>query len=131
MNGCLSDKDIDRYFESALKSETLPSNWQTHIDRCMGCQSRIDSELLFRDLKDAVRNNNLSSVGGSRNGKERGSLEEQQPNEAPVELNLPAIPGYEIGEKIQHGGQGIVYRALQTATKREVAIKFLPTQSAP
>ena len=40
---------------------------------------------------------------------------------------LPAdeFPGYELLDEISRGGQGIVYRAYQFGTKREVAIKVL------
>lgn len=37
----------------------------------------------------------------------------------------PAIPGYRILRVISHGGQGVVYQALQEETKRKVAIKVL------
>jgi tetratricopeptide (TPR) repeat protein len=36
-----------------------------------------------------------------------------------------ALVGYEILERLQHGGQGAVYRGVQVATKRAVAIKVL------
>ena len=36
-----------------------------------------------------------------------------------------SIPGYEILRKIERGGQGVVYRAIQEGTKREVAIKVM------
>lgn len=35
------------------------------------------------------------------------------------------FPGYEIRGEIQRGGQGVVYRAMHLATRREVAIKVL------
>lgn len=38
---------------------------------------------------------------------------------------LATIPGYQVVEQISRGGQGVVYRALQLSTKREVAIKVL------
>jgi serine/threonine protein kinase len=38
---------------------------------------------------------------------------------------LPEIDGYEVVEELHRGGQGIVFRALQTATRRDVAVKTL------
>lgn len=36
-----------------------------------------------------------------------------------------SIPGYEIRSEIRRGGQGVIYRAVQKATRREVALKTL------
>jgi tRNA A-37 threonylcarbamoyl transferase component Bud32 len=38
---------------------------------------------------------------------------------------LPSIPGYQILELLHRGGQGMVYRAVQTVARREVAIKVI------
>ena len=35
------------------------------------------------------------------------------------------FPGYQIVRELRHGGQGVVYQAIQQATKRKVAIKVL------
>lgn len=35
------------------------------------------------------------------------------------------VPGYELIEEISRGGQGVVYRAVQSATKRPAAVKML------
>lgn len=35
------------------------------------------------------------------------------------------VEGYRLGEEIGHGGQGVVFRALQESTGREVALKLL------
>lgn len=45
--------------------------------------------------------------------------------EPDVDEERPHVSGYEIHEELHRGGQGVVYRATQLATKRKVAIKFL------
>lgn len=42
-----------------------------------------------------------------------------------VDASLPSIPGYRIAGRVHSGGQGAVYRAIQSSTGREVAVKFL------
>jgi len=57
-----------------------------------------------------------------------GAQEGQVPSSAPrVEKRLMEVrlPGYRLLNEIHSGGQGIVYRALQESTRRDVAIKFL------
>lgn len=43
----------------------------------------------------------------------------------PVAPGRLQIAGYEVVRELSHGGQGIVYQAIQTSTKRKVAIKLL------
>lgn len=44
-----------------------------------------------------------------------------------IELDLPrdALPGYELMEQVGRGGQGVIYRAIQDGTRRDVAIKVM------
>jgi len=44
---------------------------------------------------------------------------------AGLTLAGPTIEGYALKEEIHRGGQGIVYRAVQLGTKRQVALKLL------
>src|SRR5438128_2666237 len=37
-----------------------------------------------------------------------------------------SIAGYVLHEEIGHGGQGVVHRATQLATRRDVALKVIP-----
>ena len=47
------------------------------------------------------------------------------PDELPVVIPPDAIEGYWILNEIHRGGQGIVYKAAQLSTRREVALKFM------
>ena len=47
-----------------------------------------------------------------------------------VSANVRAIRGYEIYEKLEKGGFGAVYRALQPSVGREVAIKVILPENA-
>jgi tetratricopeptide (TPR) repeat protein len=50
---------------------------------------------------------------------------------APVEATSASPPGYELREEIGRGGMGAVYRALDVALGRDVAVKLLSDRFAP
>lgn len=64
-----------------------------------------------------------------RSGPPRGASDVGETLSAAVVAQPPQqchqIPGYEITREISHGGQGVVYEAIQKSTKQRVAIKLL------
>ena len=77
-----------------------------HLASCAACRTRAESlqldSALFEELRGVAR----------------------------VPDGPPAIPGYRVEEELSRGGQGVVYRAVQEATQREVALKVLAGRGA-
>ncbi len=76
-------------------------------------------ERLYRRLVAAVQ----SIVPGPPSSRDGGSTSGHWPRLRPLE-----IPGYEIGREIGRGGMGIVFEALELATRRRVALKVIPVR---
>ncbi|MBI4716728.1 MAG: serine/threonine protein kinase [Planctomycetes bacterium] len=74
----------------------------------------------LRALHLAERARSLAEGAGTDGD---GSSRAREPAFDP--LAAPAIPGYEVGEPVGRGANGAVYRAVQVATRREVAIKVM------
>ncbi len=89
--------------------------------------------VLPEDLVDA--HPDISEELAARLGAAEAMLDQPESSVArlPVEFNgplvapqtPPSIPGYAITETIHRGGQGVVYRATQESTGREVAVKVM------
>ncbi|HRQ74135.1 MAG TPA: protein kinase [Phycisphaerales bacterium] len=79
-----------------------------HVARCPACREYVD---------DARENEAFL-------GRAAPALAEARP--APREpIDPHAVEGFELVEEISRGGQGVVYRAVQAATKRPAAVKML------
>ncbi len=127
MSVCLSQQLVERYIAgncSADQQQTV----ELHLSQCENCRRRIESA--------------RSSTAASQEAVEKPPInQDQYPTESvahttafpyaknifPKSLESP-IEGYEIIEELPRGGQAVVYKAIHTATKTNVAIKvLLPT----
>jgi tetratricopeptide (TPR) repeat protein/predicted Ser/Thr protein kinase len=88
----------------AVASGEIAPEVTHHAESCVRCGA------MLREAREEVvferRVRDLASGGKGPNG-------------------VPSIPGYHTLRLISAGGQGVVYRAVQEATQREVAIKML------
>ncbi|NOG55447.1 MAG: serine/threonine protein kinase [Planctomycetes bacterium] len=109
----------------------------SHALSCPRCLQRLDTIRKNNDLLSRLESVGSVDGGGSVVAGSPGTRahgEQAQGSAAasrwaeeagPAAGRLLEIDGYEIGEEIHRGGQGVVYRARQVATNREVAVKVL------
>jgi WD40 repeat protein/serine/threonine protein kinase len=78
-----------------------------HVQSCGSCRNKIE---------EIARNNMLMA--------ELSAIAESRGTPTP-DTQLLFVDGYDVQECIGQGGQGAIFRAIQRATKRQVAIKVL------
>ena len=107
--GCLSAEEIDAWTRGALDDDRR-AILAAHVEECERCRTAIEDgtadAALFEELRAVAR----TPIPG----------EDVDVLEGPG-----AIPGYRIEAEVHRGGQGVVYRAVQEATHRTVALKVL------
>jgi serine/threonine protein kinase len=116
MSSCPSDSALNLYHGGDLDAEQ-ERVLEAHLAGCSACAGREQAlREKYDKLADRVREMNFTPGDHARSGND-------QPIPGPLPKDL--IPGYQILREIHHGGQGIVYQAVQQSTKRRVAIKVL------
>lgn len=106
-----------------------------HVEGCSQCRDvvaefKANNRFLSRMMASAriaaeqSRRRKAARDGGIAAGSESGAAGLSRPLPDSALTGLPAIPGYELLGELHRGGQGVVFRARQTATKRDVAIKM-------
>jgi hypothetical protein len=118
---CPPLSELEAHVKGALSTQI-----SRHLEKCVECRTRAI------DLRENARfATHVREILGS---PQTGGVPLEQTQPAPrSDTNraaLGAIPpdlvsGYTLLEELHRGGQGIVYRATQSGTKREVAIKML------
>lgn len=96
--------------ERLARGEPVPDAARSHAVRCAAC-----AEVLAE-----IRENERFLKGARTLLAEAGDR-----GEARAPLPRDAVRGFELEREISRGGQGVVYRAVQIATKRPAAIKVL------
>ncbi|MEI7658185.1 MAG: serine/threonine-protein kinase [Phycisphaerae bacterium] len=97
-----------RELEAIAMGRSVDEAALLHAAECPGCQATI---------REIEANNRFLSQMMSAARSASATLPSSM-------AQLPSIPGYELLGEIHRGGQGVVFRARQIATKREVAIKL-------
>ena len=131
MTDCPTSEALARY-EDGTSTDAEASQIRSHIEHCGACAALVhQSDDRYGDLINHLKGLDLSSEFGDSKGTvegEDGELGSGRPADAGSKTKLPKdgmIPGYKILREIHHGGQGVVFQALQLSTKRKVAIKVL------
>lgn len=102
--------------EEIARERVLPPEWTAHIRDCATCQEQID-EIRENQRFLADAGERLRRAASARAGSSGANPADQR--------TRPSIPGFELFEEISRGGQGVVFRGVQIATKRPTAIKML------
>lgn len=110
-----AEPDTDRcpsmeVLEALASGDEASPEALAHIAECATCREAV------AEIKE---NNRFLATFVSQVKSGAGSAEPQPAR--PDDL----LPGYRVGAEIHRGGQGVVYEAVQMATKRRVAVKML------
>ncbi len=125
---CPTYEELEHYVTGALAPAPAAAVRQ-HLVQCAACRQRCDELDLNAALLDELRSMRsdafATSVASPTLSPSAPTVSVPPPPATHVAPPPDTFPGYEVLDEISRGGQGVVYRAYQLGTKREVAIKVL------
>lgn len=111
---CLTESEFRSYHACEL-NELEADRVRAHLAECARC-AQSDSHLRSEHESWVLL---LREAGKpAPGGENRGSSDAGR-------ISAGVIAGYDLIDELSRGGQGIVYRAMQKSTRREVAVKVL------
>lgn len=117
----LSSRHLDQLAQGLLSDSEASRLW-AHLDQCEACRRRYEACAGHDDLVDDLRGLVAETEADGLSLKDALlSLGRVSSNT----LEESRIQGYRLVREISRGGQGVVFEAVQVATKRRVALKVL------
>ncbi|MHC4546640.1 MAG: zf-HC2 domain-containing protein [Planctomycetota bacterium] len=140
MGICLSPKLTERYISGSCSEDELEAI-ETHLAKCESCRQQIEStrsKIAASNQSDLTKTIDTNVAFGA-DDKTRTYVKEDE-YATRLMSQVPSSPdtsrasdtpldsmfeGYDIRDQLPLGGQAVVYKATQKATKRTVALKVL------
>lgn len=112
MHTPLSATEVEALHDGSLDQHAR-EGIEAHLAECDACRCAVRQQELFAELKVVLRDDG-TAYRGADSGTNAGAF-----------VRGKEIEGYEILSELHRGGQGVVFKATQVATKRTVALKVL------
>ncbi len=124
----MTPERLEQARQIARRAASLPAAQRgAYLDRTCGGDARLRAaaEALLAEATASAAE--PAPPGSPPKPDDEATTAVVQPS--PAEPGSPHIPGYRLIRRLSHGGQGIVFEAVQLSTRQKVAIKVLHSQA--